>query len=330
MAEGRRHMTPGASPGSPAVEVEGPRLGSLEWRASLALKILAGVNAAGIILATVPGAIPTSELQAFAFNAASAALAVLYVVMARALDRHRHWAIAAIRPLLLLLLVWGAYTFVTALADGVLRIPWTTLAASWALFGPADRRPLPRIGGRGAAVLVASTALVAMVLAGQPLFGWGGFFDVHERDLNPSLVADCGTPGAALPERIDIAYEWSWSRSALLANEDDVVVIGWSGDDADGHPLYVLDETPDAGDGIALGSSSGVSTAMTREAAGHWRGSLHWVIDLKARGIRAGTIELVLVRAAEQPLDPEPLTVGASYIHVGVWRNDAPTVTCSW
>jgi hypothetical protein len=323
-------MTPWAEPGGSAVEVEGPRPGSLESRASLALKILAGVNAAGIILAMFPGTIPTSALQAYAFHVAAGALAVLYVVVAWALDRRQHWAVAAIRPLLLLLLVWGAYTFVTALAAGAFRIPFTTLAASWALFGPADRRPLPTLSGRGGAVLVASAALIAMVLAGQPVFGWGGFFDVHERDLSASLVVDCGTPGAALPERIAIPFEWSWSGSSFLANADDVVVIGWNGDDAKGHPLYVLDDTPEVGDGIRLGSSSGVSATMENEAAGHWRGSLHWVIDLSVRGIRPGRVELVLVRAVEQPPEPEPLTVGASYIHVGVWRYDASAVTCSW
>jgi hypothetical protein len=316
--------------GSPAVEVEGPRPGSLESRASLALKILAGVNAAGIILAIVPGTIPTSAFQAFAFHLASGALAVLYVVVAWALDRRRHWAVSAIRPLLVLLLAWGVYTLVIALAAGALRIPFTAVAAGWALFGTADRRPLPRLRGRGGAVLVASAALIALVLAVEPVFGWGGLFDVHERDLSASLVVECGTPGTALPERISIAYEWSWSSSTLFANEDDVVVIGWNGDDAEGHPLYVLDDTPEAGDGIHMGSASGVSATLTREAAGQWRGSLHWVIDLKVRGIRPGRVEFVLMRAVEQPQEPEPLVVGASYIHVGVWRSDASAVTCSW
>jgi hypothetical protein len=317
-------------PGGSAVEVEGARSGSLESRSSLALKILAAVNAAGIILAMFPGTIPASALQAVAFNVASGALTVLYLVVARALDRGQRWAVSAVRPLLLLLLAWGAYTLVTALAAGGFRIPWTSLAASWALFGSADRRPVPRLSGGGGAVLVVSSALIAMVLTGQPVFGWGGFFDVHQPDLGPSMVVDCGTSGAALPERIAIAYHWSWSGGTLLANEDDVVVIGWNGDDAEGHPLYVLGDTPDAGKGISLGTPGGVSATMAREAAGHWGGSLHWVIDLSVRGIGPGRVELVLVRAAEQPPQPGPLTVGASYIHVGVWRDDAQAVTCSW
>jgi hypothetical protein len=323
-------MTTWARPGGPPLEVEGPQPGSLESRASLALKILAGVNAAGIVLALIPGAIPSSELQTVAFHVASGALAVVYVVVARALDRRRRWAVAAIRPLLVLLLAWGVYTLVAAVAAGAIRIPFTALATGWALFGPADLRPLPRFGLRGAAALLASAGLIAMELAGPPIFGWGGVLDVHERDLTASLSVDCGTPGAALPDRIVISYTWSWSSNTWFANEDDAVVIGWTGDDAGGHPLYVLGDTPEAGDGISLGTTSGVSSTMQHEAEGRWRGSSHWVIDLSVRGVRSGRVELNLMRANEQPPEPKPLNVGASYIHVGVWRNDTSAVTCSW
>jgi hypothetical protein len=309
---------------------EGPRLGSLEAQASLALKFLAVLNAAGIVLATIPSAIPASALQAFAFNVASAALAVLYLMVARGLDRRQPWAVSAVRPLLILLAVWGAYTFVTALTDGVLRIPFTTLAAGWALLGPADLRPLPRLRGRGGTVLVASAALIATVLAGEPVFGWGGFFDVHQSDLSASVTVDCGAPGATLPEDVTITYDWSWSGTTFLPNEEDAVVIGWNGDDADGHPLYVPGDIGDGGDGVFPGASSEVSAPMADEAAGHWRGSFRWRIDLAARGIKAGRIVFVLMRAAEQPRLPEPLVIGASYIHLGVWLKDVPTATCSW
>jgi hypothetical protein len=312
------------------VEIEGPEMGSLEWRASLALKILAGVNGAGILLAFFPGAIPSSQLETIAFHIAYGGLAVLYVVVALALDRRQPWAVAVIRPFLVVLLIWGAYIFVTAVAAGAIRIPFTALAAGWALFGPADRRPLPRLSFRGAGLLVASAALIAMVFAGKPVFGWGGILDVHERHLSASVTVDCGTPSATLPERITIAYTWSWSRGTLFSNEDDAVVIGWNGDDKEGHPLYVFDDTPEPGDGIGYGTPAGVSATMTEEVQGQWDGSLRWVIDLNDRGIRPGRVELVLMRAAEQPPAPEPLTVGASYIHLGLWRSDASEVTCSW
>jgi hypothetical protein len=92
----------------------------------------------------------------------------------------------------------------------------------------------------------------------------------------------------------------------------------------------VLGDAPEAGDGISLGTFSGVSATMLHEAEADWRGSLHWVIDLSVRGIRSGQVKLVLMRAREQPPEPEPLIVGGSYLHVGVWRHDTSAVTCSW
>jgi hypothetical protein len=310
--------------------LDGPPPGSLESRAALALKILAGLNVAGIIIGTIPSSTPTSALQAFAVDVAYGALALLYLFVARALDRRRQWANSVIRPLLLVLVVWGVYTFVTALAEGALRIPFTTLAAGWALFASADHRPLPRLSGAGGAALVATVALIAVVLTGQPVFGWGGLLDVHARDLTGSLAVECGTPGSGPPDRIAITYDWTWSSTTFLANEDDQVVIGWNGDDADGHPLYVLGETPAEQEGMHTGSSSDVSAALADEVAARWRGSLRWGIDLGVRGITPGRIELVLMRAADQPREPEPLAVGASYVHLGVWHNDTSTVTCTW
>jgi hypothetical protein len=310
--------------------LDGPRPGSLESRASIALKVLAVLNLASIVIATIPAANPTSALQAFAFNVASGVLAVLYVIVARGLDRRQAWAVSAIRPLILLLAVWGAYTFVTALAASELRIPFSTLAAGWAMLGPADRRPLPKLAGRGRAALLASVTLIALLVANQPLFGWGGYFDVHQRDLSASLTVDCGTPGASPPDRITVTYEWSWSSNTLLANEDDQVVFGWTGDDPEGHPLYSLGDTPAAEPGMHPGSSSDVSAVLADEAAGRWRGSLRWGIDLGVRGISQGRIQFELMQAAEPPPQPEPLMIGASYIHVGVWESDAATVTSSW
>jgi hypothetical protein len=53
-------------------------------------------------------------------------------------------------------------------------------------------------------------------------------------------------------------------------------------------------------------------------------------LDLKKLGIRPGRIEFVLIRTAALPSAEQRLTIGAAYIHSGVWRSDVPTVTCSW
>jgi hypothetical protein len=311
-------------------DLERPRPGSLEARASLALKILAGINVAGIILGMIPGSVPVSMLHTTALSIGSGALAAMYLTVAWALERREEWAISLIRPLLVVLLVWGTYTVVAAFAGGAVRIPFIAVSAGWALLGGADRRPLPRPGTWTAAALVVSVVLIAVQLAGQPLFGWGGFFDVHERDLTASVIADCGPPGEAPPERISITYEWRWTGSTILANEGDEVIIGWNGDDDGGHPLYVLADTPEAGDGITAGSTSDVDSAIEDKASRRWRGWFRWGIDLKAWGISPGRIELILNRAADRSPDPQSLVIGASYIHVGAWRSDASPVTCSW
>lgn len=316
--------------GRAARALNAPEPGDLEARASLALKFLAGINVFGIIFASFPGLTPMSLFEVVAYNAGAGALAVVYIVVARALDQGEPWSIWAIRPLLLLLLTWGTYTFLAAVAGGALRIPMTGLVAGLALFLPAERRPFTRLGGRVGAVLAVTAALIVFELVTRPLFGWGGLFDVHERDLRASLTVDCGGPTTGLPERLTIAYDWSWSADTLLPNEEDQILIGWNGDDAAGHPLYLLGHVPDPEPGFRIGLSTGVSNAMALETAEPWRGVFMWRIDMHIVGIRPGRIEFQLRRAPGQASATDSLTIGASYIHVGTWRQDAAAVTCSW
>ncbi len=307
-----------------------PVLGSLEERASLALKILAVLNAGGILLATIPSSVDASALQGVVFNAASGGLAILYVVVARGLDRGHQWAVSTIRPLLLLMAAWGALAFTSALIGGALRIPLPLLAAGWVVLFSANRWPLPRLSARGGTVMVIAGALITLELVSEPLFSWGGYFDVREPDLNTSLAVDCGTPGSGLPQNITVSYEWSWSQSTLLPNGEDQLVIGWNGDGVDGHPLYVIGAFPDTAPGIKQGVSSGASADMARAAVAQWRGTYMWRLDLGTVGFKPQRIEFVLVRTTAQPSEPAHLDVGATYVHLGVWQSDAPTVTCSW
>lgn len=297
-------------------------------RASLTLKVLAVIYALGIIFAGLPGAVPTSLLETVAFNLFAAGLAAVFVVVALALDRRQPWALSTIRLLLALLVVWGAFTFVSLLLAGKFRIPTTLLVAGFALFMPADDWPAIRLSVRGGGVLVMVAALLGLQTASPALFGWGGYFDVHQDDLHARLVVDCGTAGP--PEELVIAYEWSWSSDSLLPNDEDQVVIGWNGNGAEGRPMYVAIDLPDQSDGVYLGISSGASGRMAGQVAASWRGVFMMRLDLHKLEIRPGRIEAVLVRTAAQAASEPRLTLGASYIHAGVWRNDAPTVTCTW
>lgn len=311
-------------------DVYQPAQGSLEERASLALKVLAVLNAGGILLATVASSVDASAMQRVVFNVASGGLAILYVVVALGLDRGRPWAVSAIRPLLLLLVGWGAFTFASAFIGGAFRIPLPMLAAGYALIFSTNRWPLTRLTVSGGAIIATTAALIAMELVSQPLFRWGGYFDVRQPDLNASLAVDCGTPGAGLPQTITVSYQWSWSRGTLLPNGEDQLVIGWNGDGVDGHPLYVIGALPDTASGIKLGASNGVSSDMTRAAVAQWRGTYRWRLDLGMLDYQTERIELVLTRTKAQPSQAARLDVGATYVHLGVWQSNAPTVTCTW
>ena len=297
-------------------------------RASLILKILAGLYAAAILFDSLPGSNPASLLEIVAFNVVNTGLAVTFVLVALALDRGQGWAISAIRPFLALLLVYGAYVFLSQLAAGAFRIPITMVAAGLALFWRADGWPAIRLSVRGGIVLLVLAALCIHQTVSRPLWGWGGYFDVSESDLHPTLTVDCGT--AEPPERLTVAYEWSWSGDALLPNDEDQVVIGWNGDGVDGRPLYVAIELPEQSDGFRLGVSSGASGPMASQVKAAWRGNFMIRLDLHKLEIRPGRFEAVLVRTAAQPAPGQTMTFGATYVHAGVWQKAAPPVTCTW
>jgi hypothetical protein len=311
-------MTQSADIVRPVIETEGPRSGSLEARTSLALKILAAFGVFGVVLAMFPGTIPVSMLRTVMVNSAGAALVAVYVAVAVGLDRGRPWAVAAARPLLVVIAVSGLYAAVVAFGEGRIRVgaPDGTLIAS------QGRHSVLSIG--------AAAVLVAVMSFGQQLFGWGGLLDVHEPDLRASITADCGAPGAGPPETITFAYDWAWNSGSPLPSGTDIVVVGWTGADAEGHPLYVIADIPESGPGISSGFGGYPSTPMAVQVAKESEASFPWGIDLSRQELKAGRVALKLMRAREIPPGPNPLTITATYIHLGLWRHDAPRVVCSW
>jgi hypothetical protein len=311
------------------LEIAGPQAGSVEARASLALKLLAGINVAGVVLAMFSPLVPVSTLLTVAFSAAAAVLAVLYVVEARALDRRRPWAVAAVRPLLLLLGASGVSAVVIALNGGTMRVPFDGLLAVWAWLGAPDPTLVAGRVRRAAALIGAAGALLAMMVLATPLFGWGGLFDVHQPDLQASVHVECGAPAAGLPRTITVSYDWSWTSTTLLPSQTDIVVIGWSGADAQGRPLYLIDEIPASAAGIYSGLTGYPSTAMADQVGAETEASFRWAIELGERGFEPGGISLQLMRPRGDPPGPNSVTFAASYIHLGLWR-ETTHVTCSW
>ena len=323
-------MTTSAVADGHPLEIEPPRFDSLEWRASAALKVLAFINVAGVVLAMFPPPLPGSLLHGLTFNLAAAVLASLEIVAARALDHRRSWGVGVVRPMLVVLIAEGIGAMLIGIDAGRIRIPFESLIAVWALLGDADGTLFRHPDRRSVSLVVTSALVIVSMLVGEPVFGWGGVLDVRQSDLRASISATCSPPGADLPPTLTVSYDWSWTRTSPLPNGLDIVVMGWSGRDADGRTLYLFDKDPAPGDGIHSGRraypSLDMATAVGKETQASWS----WGVELGEQGLRPGHIELQMRRAKDAPPDPSPLVISATYIHLGIWRSDPVSVTCSW
>ena len=313
-----------------SIEIEGPNAGSTEARAALALKLLAALNIGAGILAMFPGLPDGAGLCSLAFNIAGAAIAVVYLVVAFALDRRLPWAAAAVRPLLVVVAAAGIGQVLITVSQGRTRVPIDVVVAVWALLGTIDIRPIPRPSARSFAAIASVTLLAASMLAAPNIFGWGGLLDAREADLTGAVSADCAAAGPSLPATVTIKYDWSWRSSAPMPSGIDIAVLGWSGLDSEGRPLYVVDQIPESSGGLYSGLPGYPSTAMADLVAKDSGGSYRWAVALPERQYKPGHVELRLRLARTDALNPEPLRVTATYVHLGLWRQDALAVTCSW
>jgi hypothetical protein len=313
---------------------EGPESGSLQWRASRVFKVMAVIGFAGIILSLLPDSFPNSTLLTVAFNWAAALVSVVYLLEARGIDRGEFWAIVATRPLLLLLGGWSVLATVLGIMNGgVLRPPFEVLLVAWAFLGgegfPGRAAPASTSVTRGAVLTAVAVPLLATMGFGYLVFGWGGLLDVQPEDLVGSLAVECGPAGAGLPAEVPVRYSWSWSETAPLPNDVDTVVIGWSGEDAEGRPLYILGNTDVEDLAIRPGQRGSLGAALVHEARAGSQAGFQFAVDLNKRGYQPGEVDLVLMRAREQAA-PVSITVRASYVHLGLWRTEAAPVTCTW
>ena len=126
-----------------------------------------------------------------------------------------------------------------------------------------------------------------------------------------------------------MSFDWSWSRTIPLPNEVDTVFVGWSGDDAEGRPLYLLGSTPTVDPAIRSGLRGELGKVLLEEARAGSRSGFQWAVDLGKRGYQPGGIDLAL-QLTRETTGPATLSVTASYIHLGIWRSEAITVSCTW
>ena len=314
----------------PAPEIMPPVPDSLEARASIALKALAAVNAAGVVLAQFPPPLPQSQLQALTFNAAAIALAVLEFAAARALDRSRPWAVGIVRPLMVVLMVAGAGATLVGVREGVLRLPFEVVFAIWVLLGSRDVTLAGHADRRGGLLIGTLVVLIASMLVSEPVFGWGGLLDVRQSDLQASITADCGSADASPPTTITVTYDWSWTQKSPLPSGLDIIVLGWNGTDGAGRQLYYFRTAPPTGTGVYSGRHDYPSLEMATQVAQGSAGTWMWGVELGEQGMQAGQIQLVMRRANDAPPQPGPLVITGTYVHLGLWHSSPVRVTCSW
>lgn len=311
-------------------QLEPPQAGSFEARAILGLRFLTALILVGILLALFPGTIIESTLYEVMFNIASAGIAVVYLIESIALGRRRPWAVAAARPLLVAAALSGSIAVIYAFTAGHYRIPFDLAAIVWIWRGAPDPTLVGRMSPRSVISVGVMAVLAATVALDSNLFGWGGVLDVPQSALQSTVHADCGNPADGPPGTLSVRYDWSWSRTGPFPNGIDVIVMGWTGFDATGRPMYFIDSIPGPGPGIYPGRrrypSIDLADLIAAESAGSWS----WGVELGEREFEPGHVELRLRRAPEPLQDPGSLTIRFSYIHLGQWHSDAATVTCSW
>jgi hypothetical protein len=320
---------------SVARPAEGPRAGSREARTSMALKALAIINLFGVLLAVFPPPHPVSLLLTVTFNVAAAGLAALELLLARALDLRRPWAVAAVRAVLLLLIASSAYAVYAGITAGIVRIPFEGIVAAWAWLAPSDPELKARLDPRSLGLVLAIGVMLSVLSFGHFVVDWGGTMDVRPVHLAATLDVDCGvgsggSAAAGEPQTIRAVYRWSWSWSTPLANGLDVAVIGWDGEDAAGHPLYVLGDSPDGGPGVRSGGQDVPSADMASAVEAQTRSSWDWSIDLLRQQYAPGTIEMTLRRSPVAAHGPGTVRLRASYVHLGLWHEETVPVSCTW
>lgn len=329
-----RSLARDTEPLAPVAEEAEP--GFFEHRAMLAFRALAAIYLAGIVLAFFPEPNTVSLLLTVTFNGAAFVLAIVYLLIARSLRVLARWAVSVARPVLILIVIEDLAVLAAAVMEARIRLPIATVIAGWALLGRAGVRPIPMPRVFAGLVIALAAPMLAVLVFSRPVFGWGGVLDVQASNLVPKLSVSCAPGGSGTgagaglpPPRVRITYEWQWTKRTPMPSGLDVVVVGWTGDDAQGRPLYFLGPTLPTGTGIYDGRRAYPSIEMGNAMAALSKGSWQWGIELGEQGLAPGRIDVDIDLPREPTPGSEPLRLLVSYVHLGLWHVDT-AARCEW
>ncbi len=302
MASERRHRT---------VEDAPP---TREYRAALTFLTTAAFAAVAALAALIGWLVPPAAQ--FLAVLGSTATAVALLVGSIGLATGRPWATAAMTPILWILIVAHAISFLRALDRGALEIPITGLLALWSLAAAPRRTSAAPRHTATSAVLVGAIAVTAAWPAVTDLaLRPGGPLIVPAEALVPNLRVDgacqaVGGPGAP-PESAEIVFGWSWTREPLPAGFD-AIVIEWFTQRGDGLSGYGL-----------AGTSAGSRGIWE---ANRWTGDNPGVIlgvDLGIERDEPAAVRVSLSRPHAAPTQHGSIEVYARYLHAPQVVGDA-------
>ena len=259
--------------------------------------------------------------------------AVIFIGLALAIVRGDAWAVHAIAPVCVLLIVTGLIRTAIALGSGAFTIPLELIAAVAVITRDHRREMMPAIGdpGRRRMWLAVGGLVVSQLLpfVAEPAMR-GGLLAAREEDLTLTASVHCARvaePGAA----IGATVTWSWVGGRPFAPPEDGLVVRWSAN--------IEGQTPDVG--LALGDHrvSDVATIAMGSAArpdavleGFRRSGLQFVDVLISRSgseLRDGSVELDLLPNATDE-GSGSVDLQAAYAHGDLWAVRSDLVTCSW
>ncbi len=277
-----------------------------------------------------------------AFGVAALAIAlvgvalVIVVLVAEisGLRRVAPWAVHAIRPLCLILIIAGLVRFAAGLLDSRVDIPLEALGALLVLTRPHPGSAMPALddAGRRARSLVVGGFVVAQALPLLVLpFAQGTVLGAAPGSLALDIRVACGT-SPSLDAPMTATVEWAWTAGEPFPPPADGVLVEWylttAGDGDAGAGAVLVADRPSDPQRITAGGEGEASGALARVTTGGGQ-TWEYLIDLRPSGTFDGSIELDLA-----PRDPSALSgsleVRAWYAHGDRWVVDAGTAGCGW
>lgn len=259
--------------------------------------------------------------------------AVIYIALALLIGRGDPWAIHAIVPVCVLLIVTGLLRTAIALGSGTITIPLELIAAVAVI--SRDHRPeiMPRVddGGRRRMWLAVGGLVVSTLLpyVAEPAMR-GGLLAAREEDLTLTVNLDCDRVNEPWAPIVAVAA-WSWANGRPFAPPNDGLVVRWSAN--------IEGQTPDVGLAVMGVRTSDDLTIGTGAAAGpdallegFRRSGLQFqdfLISRSGSELRDGNVELDLLPNSTDG-GSGSVDLQAAYAHGDLWVVKSNLATCNW